>query len=194
MRILVACEYSGKVRDAFIAVGHDAMSCDIIVAPVVGFSGYFISTSGRVFSSKAVGKNRPYQIRELKPSPDKKGYLGLTICGERDERKKVRVHRLVAETYLPNPERKPCVRHLDGNPKNNNLENLAWGTYKENEGDKKKHGKWETRKKHSQFFDDEKRKEVFKKHQEGESQVAIAAFFGVTRPTITRLLNGSTWK
>lgn len=32
MRVLVACEYSGRVRDAFIAKGHDAMSCDLLMA------------------------------------------------------------------------------------------------------------------------------------------------------------------
>ena len=36
MRVLVACEYSGRVRDAFIAMGHDAMSCDILPTDVAG--------------------------------------------------------------------------------------------------------------------------------------------------------------
>jgi hypothetical protein len=36
MRVLVACEYSGRVRDAFIAKGHDAMSCDLLPTDVVG--------------------------------------------------------------------------------------------------------------------------------------------------------------
>lgn len=36
MRVLVACEYSGRVRDAFIAAGHDAMSCDLLPTDVAG--------------------------------------------------------------------------------------------------------------------------------------------------------------
>jgi hypothetical protein len=47
--------------------------------------------------------------------------------------KTVTIHRLVAEAFIKNTDRKPCVNHKDGNRNNNNFTNLEWTTYKENE-------------------------------------------------------------
>lgn len=42
------------------------------------------------------------------------------------------LHRMVAEMFIPNPENKPCIDHIDGNKLNNRADNLRWVTYKEN--------------------------------------------------------------
>lgn len=51
--------------------------------------------------------------------------------------KRYSVHRLVAETFIPNPENKPEVDHIDRNPSNNNVSNLRWVTVRENNNNRK---------------------------------------------------------
>lgn len=66
-----------------------------------------------------------------KPTENKaNGYLMLDLY-EGNKRKKVPIHRLVAEAFIPNPDNKPTVDHIDGNRKNNAISNLRWATYSE---------------------------------------------------------------
>lgn len=94
---------------------------------IPGYDGdYFASDKGRILS---LCRNEP---RILKPficsnEGNRTGYYYVEIRGQ-----KQRVHRLVALAFLENPEDKPVVHHIDGNPLNNTLENLAYATYAEN--------------------------------------------------------------
>ena len=67
----------------------------------------------------------------LKQTKDKDGYLRV-ILQKNKKRKICTVHRLVAETFIPNPENKPQVNHKDENKQNNNVSNLEWSNAKEN--------------------------------------------------------------
>lgn len=84
---------------------------------------YEVSNLGRV-------RTKEGNIKKL--FEDNKGYmrLQLYVNGKRINK---RVHRLVAEAFIPNPDNKPTVNHKDGNKKNNSVENLEWATYSENQ-------------------------------------------------------------
>lgn len=94
--------------------------------PVRRFPTYWISTLGRVYSTRT-GKF-------LKPQIDSSGHFQVRLTNEREVRLCM-VHRLVADAFIDNPYADPIVRHLDDNPYNNDVENLAWGTVNDNAED-----------------------------------------------------------
>ena len=89
-----------------------------------GFEGkYQVSTWGRIRNAKG---------KVLKPYKNHKGYLKVALCKDGENYKR-RVNRLVAESFIPNPDNKPQVDHLDGNKENNSISNLRWVTNSENQ-------------------------------------------------------------
>lgn len=104
---------------------------------IYGCYGYQVSNEGRVrsFVNNRHGVCNNFHI--LKPVRNHGGYP--TVCLGRGKRKLV--SRLVAEAFIPNPRNLPLVRHMDDNPLNNNVENLQWGTQKDNMQDCVKHGR-----------------------------------------------------
>ena len=85
------------------------------------FPNYFITTDGEVISK---GKKLSQRI-------GKQGYAYVNLYNEFG-RKTKKIHRLVAETFIPNPKNLLQVNHIDGNKLNNRLENLEWCTQQEN--------------------------------------------------------------
>ena len=89
-----------------------------------GAPGYMVSDHGRVWSKKH------QKFRKLKKM-DKHGHLGLCLSIDGKPRD-VYIHRLMGEAFIPNTFNDPLVRHLNDIPYDNGIENLAWGTQREN--------------------------------------------------------------
>lgn len=102
---------------------------EVIVVKETNFKNYYVTEEGLFISKNRNYSGKDYKI--IKPSIKKSGYASVIMCinGKVIHR---RLHRLVAETFIPNPDNKPCVNHKDGNKLNNHVSNLEWCTYKEN--------------------------------------------------------------
>lgn len=100
-------------------------------ALITAFPNYEVSNCGRVRNIKTG--------RVLKPGTQNFGHKNVLLCisGQIFD---CSVHRLVLQTFVgPCPQGMEC-RHLDGNPANNHVDNLKWGTHKENMQDTIRHG------------------------------------------------------
>lgn len=91
---------------------------------IKGYEGlYQVSNFGEIYSH--ISK------KKLKPMVDNKGYKRINLYLNR-KIKNVQIHRLVAEAFIPNPNKYPVVNHKDENPLNNHVKNLEWCTYEYN--------------------------------------------------------------
>lgn len=95
------------------------------LSEIRNFPGYYVDRGGVIYSRKGEG------LRKLKQYPKTHGYLYVTLF-RNGKRYYLRVHRLVAEAFIPNPNNLPEVNHKDEDKTNNLANNLEWCTSHDN--------------------------------------------------------------
>ena len=105
---------------------------------IEGYEGiYQVSNLGRIKSlereeiTNGAVKRRIRKEKILCPHPNGEGYPSV-VLSKNGRMKTFKVHRLVAEAFIPNPENKPFIDHINRNKTNNTINNLRWCTGKEN--------------------------------------------------------------
>jgi hypothetical protein len=167
---------------------------------IVGGEGiYEVSATGKARSRYvpgAQGRLGPWRL--LKPWTDSHGYLLITLClrGKQTHRK---IHHLVAGAFLP--AKKPTdtvLRHLNDDPADNRIENLAWGTYSNNGQDATRNCKWNLREGttngRAKLAEDDVR-EIRRLYVMGcISQRGLARRFMVSQRTICQIVRRELWR
>ena len=161
----------------------------ISVKTILGFPGYAVSKDGRVWSNtrKSFHKGHVLKGRWLKPYIDSYGYFQVSL--QKKGRRICRlISRLVLETFVGLRPKGTQCRHLDGNNQNNHLENLCWGTPKENAQDSIRHGT------NGVKLNEEQVRIIFHAYHDGHyTQREIAKAFGVTPSHVSLIARKKTW-
>jgi hypothetical protein len=148
---------------------------------IKGFDGKFqVSNLGRV---RRVAIVSPKILR---------GYFYADL-NLKDIRKNSSIHRLVAKTFIPNPDNKPEVNHKDGDKFNNSVDNLEWMTRQENAihsfrvlGRKSPEG--------NRKITEQDVREIRRLNKQGMSRKALAIQFNLGYSTIVHIILGTRWK
>lgn len=130
-----------------------------------------------------------------KNSVNKSGYCNVYLpLGVRGKIKAIRVHKAVAETYIPNPNNLPYVHHKDGNKENPDYRNLEWVTAQKNTQYRLNELKRNTEYYNNRKLSTEDIKQIKMYINSNVSHRKIAKIFNVSSTTIHNLLNGKYYK
>lgn len=148
---------------------------------------YFVTQDGKIFRD---GK-------QLKTQFQKKSGYEYKIMKVNGIRTSVYIHRMVAETYIENPENKPEVNHWDGNTKNNIISNLMWSTSSENKKHKTRILNRGTKENHNMVkLSSIKIDWIRKNYISGDRKFgmnALAKKFDVSPSNIHKIIHNKTW-
>jgi len=154
---------------------------------IKGYPGYLACENGFIYSKKTK--------RFLKPHLSKYGYFTVCLC-KNNIKKTYRVNRIIAETFLDNPENKPQVNHINGIKTDNTVKNLEWVTASENQKHASANNLYNCRKGANNGNSRFKESEIVKIRQMYSSnltQKEIAKIFKTTQSTISGIVRGHVW-
>lgn len=158
--------------------------------PAFGYEGlYSVSNKGRVISDRKRHQNGLAFFMEQ--SPDGSGYLKI-VPYKNGSPRCVKIHSMVAKTFIPNPRNLPQVNHKDGIKTNNHAENLEWVSQQDNLDHGWKTGLLKATFGNSKLTPNDVR-EIRRLKASGESVVNLAQRYKLTRTTIYDLLKNRTW-
>ena len=152
------------------------------------FPGYYISSEGNVLSDRS-GKRT-----KLTPSLRNGRYLAVSLYSRKGDKKTRSIHVLVAEAFIGERPEGLQIRHLNGDKKDNRVENLAYGTAEENYEDRRKHGICNTGSRHGKTdLTEQDILEIRKRFAGGEDRDALKAEFKLTTASLSKIVLGKTW-
>lgn len=160
---------------------------------IPGFNELYAATEdGRIWSypkSNPLGYGTHHNGKFLSPGRVGRGYLQVNLlCADRKYRTRL-VHRLVAETFIPNPDDKPQINHKNGNKEDNRVENLEWCTNSENLYHSVKIGTYNHTRKHSEKYmkkvSHEDVERIIELYDQGVFVQVIADEFGISRQMVS---------
>ena len=134
------------------------------------------------------------RLRLLKPHAQKSGRLQVSLAGNEGRPPKKYIHTLVLEAFGgPKPQGMVC-RHLNGDPADNRISNLQWGTYQQNAADAIRHGTLRRGERHgAAILNDKQAANVLARLQDGECAAGIARDLGVKPQVVYNIKYGNSW-
>jgi len=135
----------------------------------------------------------------LKPFTNGVGYYRVSFYDENKKRRQFYIHRLMAANFIPNPEGKMFINHIDGNPSNNNINNIEWCTKSENGIHAYKMGLNYTNPKygeenHNSILNNEIVIQIRNRHKNGERQCDISADLNLSKSHVNSIIAYRIWK
>jgi len=171
--------------------------------PIEGFPAYRVTPDGQVWSAwkraNTLGNGKGYVIGEtfklMKQGQNQYGHKQVGLNKGDGYQHRRLVHRLVLEAFIgPCPWGMQC-RHDDGNPANNFLMNLLWGTPRENQLDRKRHGTSMEGETHpGARFSEQQILEMIAELDAGARQVDVARKYGTYQGYVSKIYRRKNWK